>query len=78
MKNKSKSISRVLIWQIISQILLTGIATLTTPIFTRLLSQVEYGAFANYNSWVAIVGVVLSLQTAGSIVNAKANLCYQW
>lgn len=73
MKNKSKSISRVLIWQIISQILLTGIATLTTPIFTRLLSQVEYGAFANYNSWVAIVGVVLSLQTAGSIVNAKAK-----
>lgn len=73
MKKRSKSISRVLIWQIASQVMLTGIATLTTPLFTRLLSKSEYGTFTNFNSWVAIVGVVLSLQTAGSIINAKTK-----
>lgn len=73
MKSKPKSISKVLIWQIITQILLTGIATLTTPIFTRLLSKAEYGAFTNFSSWVAVVGVILSLQTAGSIANAKSR-----
>lgn len=38
-----------------------GIAFLTVPVFTRLLSTSDYGIVTTYNSWVDILTVVLSL-----------------
>lgn len=38
-----------------------GIAFLTVPIFTRLLSTSDYGIVTTYSSWVDILTVVLSL-----------------
>ena len=37
-----------------------GIAFLTVPIFTRLLSTFDYGIITTYNSWVAILLMVVS------------------
>ena len=37
-----------------------GIAFLTVPIFTRLLSTSDYGIITTYNSWVAILLMVVS------------------
>lgn len=38
-----------------------GIAFLTVPIFTRILSTSDYGIVTTYNSWVSIATVILSL-----------------
>ena len=38
-----------------------GIAFLTVPIFTRILSTSDYGIVTTYNSWVSIATVIMSL-----------------
>ena len=44
-----------------------GISTLTTPIFTRLLSTEQYGYYNIFNSWLEIIGVFTTLKLAGSV-----------
>ena len=36
-----------------------GIAFLTVPIFTRILSTSDYGIVTTYNSWIGIVSMLL-------------------
>ena len=36
-----------------------GIAFLTVPIFTRILSTTDYGIVTTYNSWVSILSMVM-------------------
>lgn len=38
-----------------------GISFITTPIFTRILSTVEYGQFSVFNSWMQVVAPIISL-----------------
>ena len=38
-----------------------GIAFLTIPIFTRILSTSDYGIVTTYNSWVSILSLVIGL-----------------
>lgn len=70
-KTEEKSISKVILWQIGSKFLLQGIAIITTPIFTRLLSTADYGKLTNYEAWLSIFGIIAGLQTYGTIANAK-------
>lgn len=44
-----------------------GISTLTTPIFTRLLSTEQYGYYTIFNSWLEIISVFTTLKLAGSV-----------
>lgn len=44
-----------------------GIAFLTVPIFTRILTTSEYGIVTTYNSWVGILAMVLGLALHMSI-----------
>lgn len=44
-----------------------GISTITTPIFTRLLSTQEYGYYSIYNSWADIFSVFITLRLGGSV-----------
>lgn len=39
-----------------------GISTLTTPIFTRLLSTADYGKYSVFNSWLGICTTIITLQ----------------
>lgn len=39
-----------------------GIATLTTPIFTRLMSTTEYGQYSIFNSWMDIIAIFVTLR----------------
>lgn len=48
-------------WFLICSFLQKGISVITTPIFTRLLSTSEYGAFSVWNSWLGIITVFVSL-----------------
>lgn len=44
-----------------------GISTLTTPVFTRLLTTEQYGYYSIFNSWLDIVSVFTTLKLAGSV-----------
>ncbi|MBR3614185.1 MAG: oligosaccharide flippase family protein [Clostridia bacterium] len=65
--NKEKKAS---ILYLFSTLFNKGIAFLTVPIFTRLLSTSDYGLATTYTSWVDIFTVVLSLALYMSIRTA--------
>ena len=44
-----------------------GISTLTTPIFTRLLTTEQYGYYSIFNSWLDIISVFTTLKLSGSV-----------
>ena len=49
------------VWFTASNILLRGISFITVPIFTRLLTTEDYGIVTLYQSWVTIIGILISL-----------------
>lgn len=55
----------------ISNVIIKGMAFLTTPIFTRLMSQAEYGSFSNISSWANIISIIAALSLSSSISRAK-------
>lgn len=52
---------RASFWFLICSFLQKGISVITTPIFTRLLSTEEYGAYNVFNSWLGIITVFVTL-----------------
>lgn len=68
--NKYKSIpiqAKASFWFLICAFLQKGISCITTPIFTRLLSTVEYGQYNVFNSWLNIVLIIVSLNLWGGV-----------
>lgn len=60
LKDKYTSLSvqvKAAIWFLICSFLQKGISTITTPIFTRLLSTEEYGSYNVFNSWLGIITI---------------------
>ncbi|WP_304206860.1 lipopolysaccharide biosynthesis protein [Phocaeicola plebeius] len=49
------------VWFLACSVLQRGVSTLTTPLFTRLLTPGEYGEFAVFNSWREIISIVVTL-----------------
>ena len=49
------------IWYTICNIINKGIALLSTPIFTRVLSEEQYGMFTIFQSWYSIILIFTSL-----------------
>lgn len=68
-----KSISNVFIWQLLGRFALQGIAFITVPVFTRIMTPSDYGQYAVYSSWLGILSLLIGLQTSGSIANAKVK-----
>ena len=63
------------LWFVICSILQKGIAFITTPIFTRILSLEEFGVYGVFNSWYSILTVVATLELATGVYN-KAMIKY--
>lgn len=55
------------LWFLICGFLQKGVAMLTTPIFSRIMTEVEYGRFNVYNSWLGIVQILVSLNLTASV-----------
>ena len=68
---KRQSIITIGIIYTASNLVLRGIAFLTTPIFTRLMSQAEFGDFSNIASWANVLSVLITLSLHSSINRAK-------
>ena len=52
---------------LICSFLQRGISVITTPIFTRILSTAEYGQFSVFNSWMLLIGPVISLNLSSGV-----------
>ncbi len=68
-----KKQNRVAFFNILSTVLLRGISIFTAPLFTRLLGDSGYGVTKIYNTWVAVIAIVFTLQTQGTLVSARAE-----
>ena len=55
------------LWFLVCGFLQKGISLLTTPIFTRIMTDAEYGRFTVYNSWLGIIQIVASLNLAAGV-----------
>ncbi|HFU3723411.1 TPA: oligosaccharide flippase family protein [Streptococcus suis] len=70
--NKKNLIKSGLIYTI-GNVLLQGLAFITLPIYTRVISQEVYGEYSLYTSWVTIISLFIGLQTSGSLTIAKVK-----
>lgn len=52
---------RASFWFLICSFLQKGISSITTPIFTRLMTTGEYGQYGAFNSWLGIITIFVSL-----------------
>ena len=59
------------IWYTFSNFLVRGIGLITTPIFTRLLTKAEFGAYNNYTSWLAIITIFVTLNLESTLISAR-------
>jgi O-antigen/teichoic acid export membrane protein len=54
-------------WFMVSGFLQKGISMLTTPIFTRIMTETEYGRYSVYNSWYNIISIIVTLNLAAGV-----------
>lgn len=73
MRNAKKSLNKIAIINLVSTIVLQGIAFFSAPIFSRLLGTSNYGIISVYRTWVSLAATILSLQLASTIANARAS-----
>lgn len=69
-RNNSKALKSG-IWYMISNFLVKSVGFLTTPIFTRLLTKADFGAYNNYTSWLSIISVFLTLNLHATLISAR-------
>ncbi len=58
-------------WYILSNLIVRGITLITTPIFTRLLTQEQYGDYSNFLSWTNILVIIITMRMESSLISAK-------
>ena len=64
LKEKYKRMSipvKASLWYTVCNVINKGIALLSTPIFTRILTEEQYGTFAIFQSWFSILIIFTSL-----------------
>ena len=70
MKKKNKLLSSSLAYTI-GNLLIQGISFITLPIYTRVMTQEDFGNYNLYSSWVGIFSIFIGLQITGSFSIAK-------
>lgn len=59
------------LWYLITEFFTKGLAFVSIPIFTRLLSTHDYGVISVYGAWVATLQIIISLNVTSSLRVAK-------
>lgn len=59
------------IWYTLANFLTAASAFLATPIFTRLLTQEQFGMYNNFTSWQSILAILCTFNVAASLVCAR-------
>lgn len=71
MKNNNRKALKSGIWYTASNFLIRSIGFITTPIFTRILTKAEFGAFNNYSSWLSIITIFVTLNLESTLISAR-------
>ena len=66
-----KKQNKIAFFNILSTMLLRGISMFTAPLFSRLLGTEGYGVVSLYTVWVGGAAIAFTLQTNGTLVNAR-------
>jgi Membrane protein involved in the export of O-antigen and teichoic acid len=79
----SKNAFKAGIWYTIGNTVTKGINFITVPIFSRFLTQNEFGMYNNFVSWATIIATVVTLQLDATILRAKYEFeddfsSYRW
>ena len=69
MKNKN----RIVFFNILSTVILQGLAFITAPIFSRVLGTDNFGIVSVYTTWCLLFSYVFSLDTASTLNVARLN-----
>ncbi len=59
------------LWYTLCYFITKGLAFLITPIFARIMSAEDYGAFSSFNAWRNIFIIIFSMSVANSINRAR-------
>lgn len=70
-QNNDRKALRSGVWYTLSNFLLRSIGFITTPIFTRLLTKEDFGAFNNFTSWISIATVFVTLNLESTLISAR-------
>ncbi len=68
--NKYKNLAapvKASFWFLICGFLQKGISMLTTPFFTRVMTEEAYGSYSAFHAWLNIISVIASLNLAGGV-----------
>lgn len=60
---------RASLWFTVTSVIQKGIALLSTPIFTRLLTTDQYGVYSVYQSWYSIIAIFATLNLYAGVYN---------
>ena len=71
MTNNSIKAIKSSAWYIVANFLTAASAFLTTPIFTRLLTQEQYGMYNNFTSWQSILAILFTCNVQASLISAR-------
>lgn len=69
--NEEKSVVKAAVYYLICQLLVKGISFITTPIFSRLLTNEEFGNVSNFFSWVALLLPLVTLDLRVTINKSR-------
>ena len=67
--NDISIVAKATLWFVFCNIVQKGIAFITTPIFTRLMSTEQYGQYSIYLSWLHIFTIITTLRLTGAVFN---------
>lgn len=70
-KNSGKKALKAGIWYTICNFLVKGLAFITTPIFTRIMTKPEIGTYANIGAWMGVLTILVTLSLESSVNNAR-------
>ena len=70
MNNNAKALKSGF-WYIIANFIVRGMTLITTPIFTRLLTQKQYGDYSNFLSWTNIAIIIVTMRMESTLISAK-------
>lgn len=71
MSDNSTKALRSGVWYTIGNFITKGLAFLTMPIFTRIMSKNDIGDYANLTSWAALLGTLVTLDLHTAVTVAK-------
>lgn len=57
----------------LGNLLVQGLAFITLPIYTRVISTEVYGQYSLYVAWMGIITLFIGLQTSGSLSSARVK-----